>query len=82
MRHRNEEKQRSSQADCVPKPQRKTSNIHSSVANSVMERKFLWLVGTTIDSMKPETNSFQYARAISTSKTKGYRIVPYSRRLK
>ena len=43
----------------------------------VTERKFLWLGGTTIDSMTPEINNFQYAREISKSNTKGYKIVPY-----
>ena len=82
MRHRNGKKQRASQAHCAPKPQIKTRNIPSRDANSVTERKFLWLGGTTTDSMTPEINLSQYTREVSKSNTKGYRIVPYSRRLK
>ena len=47
-----------------------------------MERNFLWLGSTTTDSMTSEINPFQYAREISTSNTKGYKIIPYSGRLK
>ena len=46
------------------------------------ERNFQWLVGTTKDNMTPEINPFQYAGAIKTSNTKGYKIVPCSRWLK
>ena len=41
MQHRNKEKQRASeeyQVHCAPKPQRKTRNVPSGVANFVMER--------------------------------------------
>ena len=41
---------------------------------TVMERKFLWLGGTTIDSMTLEINPFQYARSIKTSNTNGYKF--------
>ena len=46
-----------------------------------MERNFIWLGATTTDSMTPEINLSQYTRAVSKYNTKGYRIVPYSRRL-
>ena len=72
MRHGNGEKQRSIQAHCAPNPQRKTRNLPSGVANSVTERKFLWTGGTTTDYMTPEINTFQYAREINASNTKGY----------
>ena len=65
-----------------PIPKEKTRNFPSGVANSVTERKFLWLGGTTADSMTPEINLSQYTRTVSKSNTKGYRIVPCSRRLK
>ena len=48
----------------------------------VTERNFLWLGGTTANNMTPEINPFQYARVVKSSNTKGYRIVPYSGRLK
>ena len=54
----------------------------SRIPGDVMERKFLWLGGTRIDGMTPEIGPFQYARAISKYNTEGYRIVPYSERLK
>ena len=34
-------------------PETKIRNIPNGVANSITERKFLWLGGTTIDSMTP-----------------------------
>ena len=49
---------------------------------SVTERNFLWLGGTTTDSMTPEIDPFHYARVINTSNTKGYKIIPYSGELK
>ena len=79
MRHRNGEKWREIQAHCAPKPQTKTRNTPIGVANSVMERKFLWLRGTTTNNMKPEINLSQYVRIVRKSNTKGYRIIPYYR---
>ena len=49
---------------------------------AVVERKFLWLGGTTTDNMTPKMNLSQYAREISKSNTKGYRIIPHSGWLK
>ena len=37
------EKHGAIQAHCAPNPQRKTRNLPNGVANSVMERNFLWL---------------------------------------
>ena len=48
----------------------------------VTERNLLWLGGTTTESMTPKINLSQYARALIKSNTKGYKIVPYFRRLK
>ena len=65
MQPRNKEKQRASQEDqahCAPKPQRKTRNVPSEVTNSIMERNFLWLGGTTTNNLTPEINLSRYAR--------------------
>ena len=72
----------SKSAHCAPKPQTKTRNIPNGVVNYVTKRKFLWLGGTTVDSMTPEINISQYSRIVIKSNTKGYRIVPYSKQLK
>ena len=47
-----------------------------------MERKFLWLGGTTTYSTTPEINISQYEREVRKYNTKGYRIVSYSKPLK
>ena len=49
----------------------------SPVESPVTERNFLWLGGTTTNSMTPKIILSQYARTVSKSNTKGYRIVPY-----
>ena len=49
-----------------------TRNLPSGVANSVMERNFLWLGGTTTDNMTPKINLSQYEIIVSKSNTKGY----------
>ena len=73
----------SNSSTLYPNPQRKTTgNLPSGVANSVMKRNFLYLGGTTIDSMTPEIKISQSARTVSKSNTKGYRIIPYSGWLK
>ena len=85
MKPRNREKKREIQeyqAHCAPKPQRKTSNIPSMVANYFTERNFLRIGGTTIDSMTPEINISQYVREVNKSNTNGYGIISYSGRLK
>ena len=64
----------------IPK-EKPTRNLPNGVTNSVTERN-LWLGGTTIDSMPPEINLSQYEREVRKYNTKGYRIIPYSRRLK
>ena len=54
----------------------------SGVANSITKRNFLWLGGTTTGSMTPRIIFSQYARTVSKSNTKEYRIIPYSGQLK
>ena len=65
MQHINKEKQRASQeyqVHCAPKPQRKTRNLPSMVANFVTEKTSYGLGCTTTDRETVEINPFPYAR--------------------
>ena len=67
MKHRNKEKQRESQeyqAHCAPKPQRKTRNVPSRVAKSVMKKTSYGLGCTTTDRETTEINPFPICKEI------------------
>ena len=67
MQQRNKEKQIASQEyqeRCAPKPQMKTKNVPSMVANSIIEKNSSMAWGTTIDRVTAEINPFPYTREI------------------
>ena len=80
MQYINKDKQRASkeyQAHCAPKPQRKTKNVPSMDANSVMEKTSYGL-GYHNRQINHRNKSFPICKRNKISNTKGSRNIPYS----
>ena len=81
--HRNIEIKRNSSTLNTKNPQREiTRNVPSGVANSIMERNFLWLGVYHNIQLDTRNQSFPICKRNQTSNTEGYRIVPCFRQLK
>ena len=84
MQHRNKDKQRASQeyqAHCAYKPQIKTRNVPSGVANSVTER-ISYGLGYHNRQLDSRNQSFPICKRNQISNTKGSKLIPYSGWLK
>ena len=79
MKHRNKEKQRVSQeyqSHCAPKPQRKTRNVPSGVANSITKKNSYGL-GYHNRQSNRRNQSLPICKRNKTFNTKGSRNIPY-----